>query len=331
MTTTKVTKKIRRPSRKPVAPKPRITGKTVRNMKRAQVALKKPDSATLEYLNTLRNFRRQLKQPGVVSNVYTKVKAAFKSDNQQFITVLRDEGMLASGKIRLASVELECFFLSNEDENQACRFMEQQKLTVISNDPSVTECASGASGYEFKVTSIVGRWERLKQIASFIEGAATTDASCGMHVHLSVGHLTEERQRIAGKRLYNNLRHWLYQCVPLSRFNSSYCCPSNNHDRYGRYCAINMEAIHCHSTIEMRFPPGFSCANDIVGWPMVGSFLLDSPRSYRDWQDFLTHADGKLEPWVIAWLSQLRAANQGTWLNADGSRNSICPNFKPLS
>ena len=131
---------------------------------------------------------------------------------------------------------------------------------TLKTDGSVREFGSGYIGHELVVCMPVSkRYEILSTVLDVINSAgAKVNKTCGLHVHLDM-------REYDHRKAFSNLvsaQKILYQMVPVSRRDNTYCKPTLNksYDFYSRssnrYLGINPQSYRKHGTIEIRLHSG---------------------------------------------------------------------------
>ena len=205
------------------------------------------------------------------------------------------------------SVEIECIFRKESDENMIIQYIRKHGLTksvTFKNDGSIhptqeqcecaredeegnsIDCECGANetrnhyGREIVVTFQFGKWEILRNIcAELNKYKATVNKTCGLHVHFDCRHLTARQVTTIGKRVANVVPA-LKQILPKSRSDNRFCAePMNTHKNSqgsGRYAFVNLGAYARHQTLEIRGHSGTTDANKIINWIRLLRKVMDT-------------------------------------------------------
>jgi len=131
---------------------------------------------------------------------------------------------------------------------------------TLKTDGSVRDFGAGYFGHELVVCMPVSkRYEVIRDVLKVINAAgARVNKTCGLHVHLDM-------RGYDHRKAFSNLvsaQKILYQMVPASRRDNTYCKPTlhKSYDMYrnssNRYLGINPQSYRKHGTIEVRLHSG---------------------------------------------------------------------------
>lgn len=182
------------------------------------------------------------------------------------------------------SVEIECFFVQRWDDTyavvaRAISDVGLHKFVRIKDDGSINPpySAANACGMEVVVSAPESKILNIleKVCAVLNELGAKTNNSCGLHIHIDHRPVLK-RNALAS---YNNLFYaedMIFKLSNPSRRRNEFCTPMNRgrkqidplsayiFDGYGeRYKSINLNAMECHKTIEIRAFHGTTNFNEI--------------------------------------------------------------------
>lgn len=174
----------------------------------------------------------------------------------------------------------------------------EEALAEFKNYVSLTGDGSidAESGYYAREVRILVPRSELKLVVDGVTSklqavGCKVNKSCGLHVHLDMRNTTQEQRGIAYKNLYHALG-LLYQIVPPSRKNNTYCRRNQTgvYARQGhdRYKAINVTAYRQHSTFEIRLFGGTIDATKILNWVALLTHIMSGDTVNRCPKDFDT-------------------------------------------
>lgn len=138
------------------------------------------------------------------------------------------------------------------------------------------------AGMEF-VSPILSGDEGLEAVENFLEYAVSNrwdcDDSCGFHVHIGVGDLSDEKRLMVAQAYRDTEKFWFTQ-VSDDRFEGNWCDSidsepnAREHSCWrdfsrrlgGRYRWVNFTAFSQHGTFEIRLHEGTVDPADVLPW-----------------------------------------------------------------
>lgn len=166
-------------------------------------------------------------------------------------------------------VEIEFYTDDNNSSKDIAKLFAEANLTdnVTLKDDGSIRCEDYENSHE---VAIIDREDRIQEtIAKVCEVLSSIDAkvnsTCGLHIHLDARNRNPE---LIFKRLLN-AQKYLFQLVPSSRRNNTYCRPAeltHSFEASERYYAINPAAYKKFKTIEVRLHSGTVNATKISRW-----------------------------------------------------------------
>lgn len=196
-------------------------------------------------------------------------------------------------------VEIECFIPLIDGSNAATRRVLSQKLrdlkvtrVSLKSDGSLhwdsddensdvqycedcdsSECEHCESSQYMMPIEIVILFNRargygpLDKLCSVLrELGAKVNKTCGLHVHLDMRHVNNNRELSRIGRNFKCSLPILRRMVPSSRQHNTYCRLDMSRLRGDRYYAVNLTAYRRHRTIEIRLHSGTTDFNKIKNW-----------------------------------------------------------------
>jgi hypothetical protein len=193
--------------------------------------------------------------------------------------ILRDDTLIG----KLVSVEIECLFNSKASAAAAVSFWRNNNVPVTGkHDGSIRTTRDMQIAIELVFTLPVGDYSILANVCQGLNGNATVNKSCGLHVHF------DRRHSDWGKTvdLANVLAGYvpaLKQMLPESRRNNQYC--KHSHNQNDRYSFINSKAYRRHGTLEIRGHSGTIEYTKIKNWIEIMQALISvSEQPVRQYQ-----------------------------------------------
>lgn len=186
-----------------------------------------------------------------------------------------DKGNLLEDNLligKLVSVEIECLFNSKAAAVAAVAFWRKNNVPVTGKqDGSIRTTRDMQIAIELVFTMPVGDYSILANVCQGLNGNATVNKSCGLHVHFdrrhsNYGATVDTAQALAG------YVPALKQMLPKSRRNNQYC--KYSHNRNDRYSFINSKAYTRHGTLEVRGHSGTIDYTKIKNWIEIMQALI---------------------------------------------------------
>lgn len=150
------------------------------------------------------------------------------------------------------------------------------KNICVDGDGSLDSDWDDYFGVEIKVLTRLGDDSNLQKVCSILrELKARVNKSCGLHVHLDARKFKDNRQTcdILAAR-FSSALPFITKMLPASRMNNTYCRQSVSFRE--RYSMINMTALDCHGTIEVRAHSGTTDYIKIINWARLMSAIMKS-------------------------------------------------------
>jgi len=145
-------------------------------------------------------------------------------------------------------------------------------------------CPDG-QGAEFDSPILYGD-KGLNAIDAFCKSAASAEPndSCGFHLHIGIGDMTETQRKNLVKAI-ENIQDLALLMVPRYRARNSYCSHKVRYDDRAdfadlardceRYSAFNLSAWYDHNTLEIRFHESTNNAEEIKNWVKLWLAFVD--------------------------------------------------------
>jgi len=240
---------------------------------------KVPSSTTREYV---RHIRANMKHTGIdklanrtpetLRNELASKKWGTLSDwlyKEKNTPILSD--MSLQGK--LVSVEIECLFNSKADAVKAVTYWRNNNLPVTGKyDGSIRTTRDMQIAIELVFTMPVGNYSILANVCKGLEGNATVNKSCGLHVHFDRRH-SDYYKTVDIANVLAGYVPALKCMLPESRRNNSYC--KYSHNKNDRYSFINSKAYTRHGTLEIRGHSGTIEYTKIKNWIEIMQALIN--------------------------------------------------------
>lgn len=170
---------------------------------------------------------------------------------------------------RYVGVEIECLIpdCGRDKLTKAFAAARLHKHVSIHDDGSVS-----GPGQSHEVV-VMDREESIKETVTKVctvlaSLKATTNRTCGLHVHLDMRNKTEEERKLIYGKLVR-AHTGLYSMLPASRKANHYCRPNtspSDPNEEDRYYAVNWTALRKHGTIEVRSHSGTVDPVKINNW-----------------------------------------------------------------
>lgn len=250
---------------------------------------KAPTNATREYARRIRTNtnakgvdKLASRTPATLRNELAAKKWDRLSDwlyEEKNTPILRD--MSLQGK--LVSVEIECLFNSKADAVKAVQYWKTNKIPVTGKrDGSIRTTRDTQIAIELVFTMPIGDYSILANVCKGLEGNATVNKSCGLHVHFDRRHSNYGATVDAACVLAGYVPA-LKQMLPESRRNNQYC--KYSHNQNDRYSFINSKAYRRHGTLEIRGHSGTIYYTKIKNWIEIMQALIHvAERPVRKYQ-----------------------------------------------
>lgn len=182
--------------------------------------------------------------------------------------ILRDTALVG----KLVSVEIECLFNNKAAAAAAVSFWRNNNVPVTGKqDGSIRTTKEPQIAIELVFTMPIGDYSILANVCHGLNGNATVNKSCGLHVHFDRRHSSYSDTRDIAKVLAGYVPA-LKQMLPESRRNNQYCKYSHNEN--DRYSFINSKAYTRHGTLEIRGHSGTIDFTKIRNWIEIMQALI---------------------------------------------------------
>lgn len=182
--------------------------------------------------------------------------------------ILRD--MSLQGK--LVSVEIECLFNSKADAVKAVQYWKTNNIPVTGkHDGSIRTTKDTQIAVELVFTMPIGDYSILANVCQGLDGNATVNKSCGLHVHFDRRH-SDYYKTVDVACVLAGYVPALKQMLPESRRNNQYC--KYSHNQNDRYSFINSKAYIRHGTLEFRGHSGTIDYTKIKNWIKIMQALI---------------------------------------------------------
>lgn len=173
---------------------------------------------------------------------------------------------------KLVSVEIECLFNNKADAVKAVQYWKNNNVPVTGKlDGSIRTTRDMQIAIELVFTMPIGDYSILANVCQGLNGNATVNKSCGLHVHFDRRHSTYGITVDTACALAGYVPA-LKQMLPESRRNNQYCKYSHNPN--DRYSFINSKAYSRHGTLEIRGHSGTIEYTKIKNWIEIMQALI---------------------------------------------------------
>lgn len=237
------------------------------------------------------HIRRSLKDQGV-DKLASRTPATLQAElaakkwdvlqawlHEEKNTLLED--MSLQGK--LVSVEIECLFNNKTDAVKAVQYWKTNNIPVTGKqDGSIRQLKNSQIPIELVFTMPAGDYSILANVCRGLDGNATVNKSCGLHVHFDRRH-SNYGATVDTACVLAGYVPALKQMLPKSRRANRFC--KYNHSQHDRYSFINSKAYAKHGTLEIRGHSGTIDYTKIKNWIEVMQALIHvAERPVRKYQ-----------------------------------------------
>lgn len=173
---------------------------------------------------------------------------------------------------KLVSVEIECLFNNKADIVKAVQYWKNNNVPVTGKQDGSIRCLKDSQiAIELVFTMPIGDYSILANVCQGLNGNATVNKSCGLHVHFDRRH-SDYYTTMDTANVLAGYVPALKQMLPESRRNNQYC--KYSHNRNDRYSFINSKAYQRHGTLEIRGHSGTIEYTKIKNWIEIMQALI---------------------------------------------------------